>query len=88
MPSAVSGPFFSTLALSLVALPAGAESLRCGTHVISDGESVYQEEVREKCGEPDSTRGNIWVYERSGQHPVKLSFEDNGRLRSIRLLSD
>jgi hypothetical protein len=47
-----------TSAMTLVAaavcfaLPAGAETLRCGNSLISEG--VTQAEVLQKCGEPDN----------------------------------
>jgi hypothetical protein len=40
-------------AASFLAGPAEADSLRCGRHLVSSGDSLYQ--VRSTCGEPDDS---------------------------------
>jgi hypothetical protein len=45
--------------LALVAAPAGADSFRCGTRLITDGATMA--EVRARCGEPVSVeRREVW----------------------------
>ncbi len=63
-----------------------ADSMRCGTHLISDGgwrgPSMY--EVLKKCGEPTFRNGNTWVYESSSRSRKLLRFNPDGLLVSLR----
>ena len=54
----------STLLMNL----AIAGSMRCGTHIISDGgrHGPDKFEVLKKCGEPTARSGNTWIYEQVG----------------------
>ncbi len=61
-----------------------ADSIRCGTHLISpsrNGPGKY--EVLKKCGEPVERRGFTWLY-KQGRVIVELHFAANGRLDSVR----
>ena len=69
----------------LVAQPAFANSMRCGTHIVtaSDrGPGMY--EVLKRCGEPTRRSGRTWVYEKSTS-PVSniLHFDGSGHLYRI-----
>ena len=61
-----------------------ADSIRCGSHLIStsrDGPGKY--EVLKKCGEPDERMGYTWIY-KQGRMIRELTFGANGRLYSVR----
>ena len=76
----------AALILALAALqPASASSLRCGTHIISSGQSNSpgQYEVLKRCGEPDARQGNTWIYER-GSVTKQVRFDRDGRILEIR----
>jgi len=64
-----------------------AGSMRCGSHLISDGgrtgPGTY--EVLKRCGEPAFRQGNTWIYER-GNRRVAVVFKDNGEISSINTL--
>ena len=65
-----------------------ADSIRCGTHVIEDGELqniVTIDEVVKKCGQPSSREGNTLYYKEKGK---KLHFDTEGRLESIQDIED
>jgi hypothetical protein len=72
------------VALALVAGPATADSMRCGSHLIDDsrrdGPGKY--EVLKLCGEPTAREGNTWIYERGGSKRV-VHFDDSGRVTAI-----
>ena len=76
------GAFFLMLFMIESAL---AGSIRCGTHLISDGgrhgPGMY--EVMKKCGEPTHMYGSTWIYERSGEPRKKLHFNSSGMLEKI-----
>lgn len=60
-----------------------ADSIRCGSHVIQDGElenAPTIKEVKEKCGQPDSQEGLSLYYKEKGK---RLDFDTEGRLASI-----
>ena len=48
----------ATLLLLLAAPPARADSMRCGSRLVSDGDSI--EKVRQLCGEPAS-KSRTWI---------------------------
>lgn len=88
-----------TLFMSSLAIPAVA-SMRCGTHLVDEGDSV--EQVLERCGQPlsrivnepalrnngvpklNAARTEFWVYGPSGGVYRHLRFID-GKLVEIRL---
>ncbi len=55
---------FLPLTLLLLAVPAGAATLRCGSALISTGDHAL--EVQEKCGEPASR--SVIGYRQRGDH--------------------
>ena len=87
-----------TILLLVLANPAAAETLRCGSKIVTTGMSM--EEVRKHCGSPSSsstedqdvrsgnrvvgkTQVHTWRYNRgSGQRTAVLEF-DQDKLRSI-----
>lgn len=56
------------LSTLLMELALAADSIRCGTHIITAGgrHGPGKYEVLKKCGEPTSRSGNTWVYEQHG----------------------
>ena len=77
----VAGVFLSALMLE----PAFADSMRCGSHIISagglHGPGTY--EVLKKCGEPTVRSGNTWVYEKPGGVRYVVVFDSSGGLMRI-----
>lgn len=63
---------------------ASAESITCGTHVISDDQTqpLTIGDIRHKCGKPESEYDNNLYYEHAGAR-YRLHFNDNGELESI-----
>ena len=62
---------------------ANADSIRCGSHIIKDGEREdipTMKEVLKKCGKPSSQEGQILYYEDKGK---RLDFDGEGRLIAI-----
>ena len=77
---------FAALLLSMIfTKPAAAGSMRCGTHIISHGQSnspgMY--EVLKRCGEPDLRQGDTWIYEVSSSVSRKVRFDRNGVIVDI-----
>jgi hypothetical protein len=65
-----------------------AESMRCGSHVIEDGDlhnAITMQEVIEKCGQPSSRKGNTLYYKTKGK---ELHFDTNDRLMAIREIEE
>ncbi len=64
-----------------------AGSMRCGSHLISDGgrhgPGTY--EVLKRCGEPTFRQGNTWVYEK-GKVSKEIIFNSRGSIRIIKSL--
>ena len=77
----VAGVFLSALMLE----SAFADSMRCGSHIISEGglhgPGTY--EVLKKCGEPTARSGNTWVYEKPGGVKYVVVFSTSGQLMRI-----
>jgi hypothetical protein len=76
----------ATLLLAIVSMqPAVAGSMRCGTHIISSGQSNSpgQYEVLKRCGEPTFRQGDTWVYEKSSSVARKIRFDSNGNIIDI-----
>lgn len=69
---------------SFIMAPASANSLRCGTHVISEGGDYApgQYEVLKRCGEPDVRSGRTWVYKR-GSIDRLIKFDSQGQVLQI-----
>ena len=63
-----------------------AGSMRCGSHIISEGgragPGTY--EVLKRCGEPTFRQGNSWVYEK-GKKRYVIVFKDSGQISSIKI---
>jgi len=73
---------FSTLMLQSVY----AGSMRCGSHIISDGGRAGpgSYEVLKRCGEPTVRQGNAWVYDK-GKKRYVIVFNDSGLVSSINI---
>ncbi len=73
--------------LSLFALQsASANSIRCGTHIITAGDrdSPGQYEVLKRCGEPKARYGNTWIYQKGASSVTNvLRFSSDGQLYAI-----
>ena len=61
-----------------------ADSMRCGTHIVSAGSRSGPDkyEVLKKCGEPTVRSGSSWIYESYGSKRV-LVFDETGTLVRI-----
>lgn len=65
-----------------------ADSIRCGAHLIEDGELqniVTMDEVVKKCGQPSSREGTTLYYKEKGK---QLHFDAEGRLVPIQDIED
>ena len=74
-------------AATALALPATANEMRCGNHLIS-GDQIHpllKAQVLEKCGEPTSKDYDRWYYQEQGKI---LVFNDNGELNHIEDAAD
>ncbi len=72
--------------LSMLILKSGlADSVRCGSHIISSGErhGTDKYEVLKKCGEPTIRAGNTWIYEKSAGAKSVMVFDASGKLSRI-----
>ncbi len=69
----------------IVAMPALAASMRCGSHIIQDSmrDAPGKYEVLKKCGEPTERYGNTWIYDKRGKLKRVLHFGPDGRLTRI-----
>ncbi len=75
------------LILCIVCVPGvNAESMACGTHVISDSERMppTQKEILRKCGKPSAQGLSDWVYRKQGDAVYRLRFDSDGKLKSIK----
>ena len=68
-----------------VAGPAFAGNFSCGQRLIREAERAgpFKDEIRQQCGDPTYTEGNIWVYERGQRFTAILTFNSRGQLTSI-----
>ncbi len=68
----------------LMELALAADSIRCGTHIITAGglHGPGKYEVLKKCGEPTARSGNTWIYERHGG-VRRVVFDASGNLARI-----
>jgi hypothetical protein len=73
------------LSTQLVDLALAADSIRCGTHIITAGgrHGPDKYEVLKKCGEPTSRFGNTWVYEQHGGARRTVVFDAVGNVMRI-----
>jgi len=70
---------------ALMPEPALADSMRCGTHIISSGgrHGPGKYEVLKKCGQPSAQSGDIWIYEQPGGARRVVVFDANGSVSRI-----
>ena len=70
---------------ALMPEPALADSMRCGTHIISSGglHGPGKYEVLKKCGEPTARSGDTWVYDMPGGMKYVVVFDASGYLARI-----
>ena len=75
----------SVFLLTLMLRPALADSVRCGSHIVSTGDrhGTDKYEVLKKCGEPTLRAGNTWIYERSQGAKWVMVFDASGKLSRI-----
>jgi len=61
-----------------------AGTIRCGSHLISDGgrNGPGRYEVLKRCGEPTFRQGYTWIYEKGNRRTV-IVFDDNGNIVRI-----
>lgn len=73
------------LSTLLMELALAADSIRCGTHIISAGgrHGPGKYEVLKKCGEPTARSGDTWVYEQHGGVRRVVVFDASGNLARI-----
>jgi hypothetical protein len=70
---------------NVILKPALADSVRCGSHIISTGDrhGTDKYEVFKKCGEPTLRAGNTWVYEKDNGSKHIMVFDASGNLTRI-----
>ena len=76
----------SVILLSMLLMElALADSIRCGTHIITAGglHGPGKYEVLKKCGEPTARSGNTWIYEQHGGSRRVVVFDASGNLARI-----
>ena len=75
----------SVFLLAFMLKPALADSVRCGSHIISSGErhGTDKYEVLKKCGEPTIRAVDIWIYEKARGAKTIMVFDASGKLSSI-----
>ncbi|MCZ6802512.1 MAG: DUF2845 domain-containing protein [Proteobacteria bacterium] len=61
-----------------------AGTIRCGSHLISDGgrNGPGRYEVLKRCGEPTFRQGYTWVYKKGNKRTI-IVFNDNGNIVRI-----
>ena len=62
-----------------------ADSMRCGSHIVSSGglHGPGKYEVLKKCGEPTTRSGNTWIYDKPGGVRYVVVFDAGGNLVRI-----
>ena len=70
---------------ALMPEPALADSMRCGTHIISSGglHGPGKYELLKKCGQPTARSGDTWIYERPGGVKYVVVFDASGYVARI-----
>lgn len=73
------------LSALLMELALAADSIRCGTHIITAGgrHGPGKYEVLKKCGEPTARSGDTWIYEQHGGARRSVVFDASGNLARI-----
>lgn len=71
-----------TVLSAFIVQSAIADSMRCGTSLISK-KNTGKYEVLKKCGEPTERYGNTWVYDVKGKKRKVVKFKDNGQISSV-----
>ena len=63
-----------------------ADSVRCGSHIVSSGQlhGTDKYEVLKKCGEPTVRAGDTWIYDKLAGKKRVLVFDASGSLSAIR----
>ncbi len=76
----------SFVTLLMTAFSSSADSMKCGSHIVQDGQrsGPGKYEVLKKCGEPTERYGNTWIYDKPGMKGYTLTFNSNGILNTIR----
>jgi hypothetical protein len=76
----------SFVALLMTAVTSNANSMKCGSHIVQDGQrgGPGKYEILKKCGEPTERYGNTWIYDKPGMKRYALTFNSNGVLNTIR----
>ncbi|MCG6886791.1 MAG: DUF2845 domain-containing protein [Proteobacteria bacterium] len=59
-----------------------ADSLQCGTNLVSVGDEEYT--LLEKCGEPSMKEGGNWIYNQGQDNLVMVVEISDGKVQSIR----
>jgi len=74
--------FAGSLLLITITTANAAETIRCGSALIEDGDSI--EKVLEHCGEPTSKEGATWIYDRgSGQFVAVIHVGADGTVNRV-----
>jgi len=75
----------SVFLFALMPEPALADSMRCGSHIISSGglHGPGKYEVLKKCGQPAARSGDTWIYEQPGGSRRVVVFDASGYVASI-----
>jgi hypothetical protein len=75
--------FLAVAALALFAAgQAVGEPMRCGTHLVDVGSSVY--ELEKHCGPPAFRQGGEWIYDRGPDQLDRIVRIADGEVQSIR----
>ena len=87
MKSAMGGLLVTVGLTALLSVPAQAQAIRCGVHLIQagDDDAPSQSEVLDKCGDPAEQRGLIWIYHLHGAK-WELRFSTDGVLMNVKHL--
>ena len=75
----------SVFLFALMPEPVLADSMRCGSHIISSGgtHGPGKYEVLKKCGQPAARSGDTWIYEQPGGSRRVVVFDASGYVASI-----
>ena len=75
----------SVFLFALMPESALADSMRCGSHIISSGglHGPGKYEVLKKCGQPAARSGDTWIYDKPGGVKYVVVFDASGYLARI-----
>ena len=75
----------SVFLFALMPEPALADSMRCGSHIISSGglHGPGKYEVLKKCGQPTVRSGDTWIYDKPGGVKYVVVFDASGYVARI-----